>query len=780
MKKFAAFILSLCAATLTCVACAQSDNGQSSSSASESYQSNISDTASSTDESSSETSSESSAFESSSEESSIEQSSSETEISSSEEESSFEESSSEDSSSEENSSVEDSSMEDSSIESSVEDSSFEDSSLEESTSSEDSSVESSVEDSSVEDSSVEDSSVEDSSSEESSSSETESSNGDITLPEDFFGDSSSIKDSSPEDSSVVPESGFTASEKELFESYFGFVIPFIDSDEYYVEEYEYSYEDTGETEMGVNYYAYGLTSAEYTAYKNMFANGGYDYDGQEKDDYGDTWYYYSKDGYYIDFSYYKDNYGDYVLDVYVYLLVDGGNSGGNDSGNDSDVDLMSNAGYGLPSDADGVHEVDFTKAAYVKNVTDQGYYLDGCPTVGSPAVLVIPVEFKDVTASSKGYQISAIEKAFKGGAGSTTYYSVLEYYAKSSYGQLNLDITVVDSWFKPQNNSSYYESATMDYYGEQTFIGDQLVLDEALAWLADRMDLSKFDSDNNDIVDAVVLITTLDVDENSDFNWAYRYWNIYTDDEGYYYEYDGVSANDYLWASYQFMHERYDEDGNEYYDTSIINPYTYIHEFGHILGADDYYDTAYVGEPLGGMDIMDMMLGDHNAYTKFNYGWLTSSRLVVASGSVTLTLESFSKNGDTILIANNWSDELGAYQEYYVVVYYKNEGLNAGEGGYFTRDGIVVYHVNATLYKEIYEGETYYDVYNTNTDASNDYGTENNLIEFVKSPADTYTYVVGDRLSANITDDNGAKIAYTFTVDALGDDFATITFTKNH
>ena len=775
MKKFAAFILSLCATGLTLVACGQADNGQSSSSASESYQSNSSETESSLDEVSS------------LEESSFEESSSEEAISSSEDQSSFEESS-EDCSSEEESSFEESSSE----ESSMEDSSSEEESVSADSSMEDSLPESSFEDSSMQESTPEDSSPasseEESSSEESSSSTAESSNGDITLPEDFFGDNSSSTSSSAsssEDSSNEDEIGFTASEKELFESYFGFVIPFIDSDEYYVEEYEYTYEDTGDTELGVNYYAYGLTSAEYTAYKNMFANGGYEYDGQERDDYGDTWYFYNKDGYCIDFSYYEDYYGDYVLDVYVYLLISDGDNGGNggnngNGGNDSGVELLSNAGCGLPSDADGVYEVDFTKATYVKNVTEQGYYLDGCPTVGSPAVLVIPVEFKDVTAASKGYQISAIEKAFKGGAGSTTYYSVLEYYAKSSYGKLNLDITVVDSWFKPQNNSSDYESATMDYYGDEIFIGDQLVLDEALAWLADRMDLSKFDSDNNDIIDAVVLITTLDVDENSDFQWAYRYWNVYTDDDGYYYEYDGVSANDYLWASYQFMHERYDEDGNTYYDTKIVNPYTYIHEFGHILGADDYYDTAYVGEPLGGMDMMDSMLGDHNAYTKFNYGWLTNSRLVVASGSVTLTLESFSKNGDTILIANNWSDELGAYQEYYVVVYYKNEGLNAGEGGYFTRDGIVVYHVNATLYKEIYERETYYDVYNTNTDASNEYGTENNLIEFVKSPADTYTYVVGDRLSANVVDDNGAKIAYTFTVDALGEDYATITFTKNN
>ena len=277
------------------------------------------------------------------------------------------------------------------------------------------------------------------------------------------------------------------------------------------------------------------------------------------------------------------------------------------------------------------------------------------------------------------------------------------------------------------------------------------------------------------------------MDSNSDFQWAYRYWNLYTDADGYYYEYDGVSANDYLWASYQFMLETYDEEGNTYYEDDVRNTYTYIHEFGHILGADDYYDTSYSTDyedmPMGGCDVMDSLLGDHNAFTKFNYGWLTNSRLVVAEESVTLTLEDFSKNGDTIIIANNWDDDLGAYQEYYIVVYYTMNGLNGTvngtEYGYFSRDGIVVYHVNASLYGEEYDGVTYYDIYNNNTDGSDQYGTYDNLIEYVKSPADTYTYIEGDSLSSSIKDDQGNTIAYTFTVDSLTEDSATLTFRKN-
>jgi hypothetical protein len=112
-------------------------------------------------------------------------------------------------------------------------------------------------------------------------------------------------------------------------------------------------------------------------------------------------------------------------------------------------------------------------------------------------------------------------------------------------------------------------------------------------------------------------------------------------------------------------------------------------------------------------------------------------------------------------------------------VYYTENGLNDPDmgGGYFERNGIVVYHVNAELYEEEYDGTTYYDIYNNNTNYSDEYGTKDNLIEFVISNNDTYTYVVGDMLP-KVTDDNGDTLGYTFTIDALDEEYATITFTK--
>ncbi len=566
---------------------------------------------------------------------------------------------------------------------------------------------------------------------------------------------------------------FTADEKEFITDSIGFVIPFIPNSEYYVEEYSVS--EDGYSAIGINFYSYGNTEAEFEEYLKLFNK--YEADYTEEDEYGDMWYYYSSGDVLIDVTYYYYD-GEYITDVFAY--VEGSEEGGSgdiESGSGStpatDVDIITNEGAGLPEDSDGVFDVDFTKADKVKDVTDQGYYLDGCPTAGSPAVLVIPVEFSDSLASTKGYTTDALKNAFlKDGV--NDYYSLYDYYYISSYGQLDLDITVLDFWFKPKKNSTYYYDATMDISGYEEPIGDQLVLDEALAYLEGVMDLSKFDSDNNGTIDAVILVNTLDIGEE-DFYWAYRYWNMYTDANEKYYEYDGVSANDYVWASYQFLYETYDEDDNMVYDDSVMNTYTFIHEFAHILGVGDYYDTSYTGDPMGGFDIMDSMIGDHNAYTKINLGWIKSSRLVVTDASITLILEDFSKSGDTIILAVNWDEKLGAYQEYYILAYYKTEGLNGGDAGYFLNDGIVVYHVNSSLYMEEYEGEIYYDVYNNNTDPSDQYGTEDNLIEFVQSSNGTYTYVEGDTLP-EVTDDAGEELKYTFTVVSLGEDEAVITF----
>ena len=78
------------------------------------------------------------------------------------------------------------------------------------------------------------------------------------------------------------------------------------------------------------------------------------------------------------------------------------------------------------------------------------------------------------------------------------------------------------------------------------------------------------------------------------------------------------------------------------------------------------------------------------------------------------------------------------------------------------------------------EGETYYDVKYNNTDASDQYGTENNLIELVKSANGGWVYGKNDSLSASTKTDSGKKVAYVFNVNEITEENATVTFRKNN
>ena len=60
--------------------------------------------------------------------------------------------------------------------------------------------------------------------------------------------------------------------------------------------------------------------------------------------------------------------------------------------------------------------------------------------------------------------------------------------------------------------------------------------------------------------------------------------------------------------------------------------------------------------------------------------------------------------------------------------------------------------------------------------ASDQYGTADNLIEFVKSAEGNFTYVEGDVMPP-VTDDQGNTLGITFTVDAVTEEYVTITFT---
>ena len=425
------------------------------------------------------------------------------------------------------------------------------------------------------------------------------------------------------------------------------------------------------------------------------------------------------DGWYL----YDDFFGtritsirDRIGDIILYgTLKESSSQGGNQNpgnnnqeGNENpgNNDQGGNENPGNQDPANNYFEVDVTYSPMIDvkdrmcydSYTGETYGVTlGLPSIGNPKVLVIPVSFTDSPAPTNMKQ--TLEKAFFGTRSDTGWESLQSYYYKSSYGKLNIGGTVLEP-YNTGKSVSYYNTKQKQYikdldayYNYQT---DEFpdgveyeILSNALKYYDSKIDYSDYDYDNDGLIDSIYLIYTTDYDEDEESLWWAFTQEYLTSDYEYY---DNVEADFYCFSSYQFFFD-------ELYGKKVtLNCETIIHETGHLLGLDDYYDySPYEGPEggIGGGDMMDYNVGDHNAYSKLMLGWIDP---VIVTGNQTFDLSSFGKSGDTVFIFKDYNNTF--FDEYFVIDYYTPDGLNEfgkGENGLFSEAGIRIYHVNATL-----------------------------------------------------------------------------------
>jgi M6 family metalloprotease-like protein len=366
----------------------------------------------------------------------------------------------------------------------------------------------------------------------------------------------------------------------------------------------------------------------------------------------------------------------------------------------SSLSSLSASGTGaLPSSTSSSEPVDphspFEHVLSKYSLADEGKSLSRSllPSTGERSILVIPVTIGGYESNATAETRNDIVATFNGQASETGYESLRSYYSASSFGQLSLHATVTD-WF----NCGYSAQEIINASSNDALAGVRSILKKAIAWFRFQYNESgsRFDTDGDGYLDAVWLIYSApDFSKDSTLNnphktfWAMTSWNK---DEGDIYQ---PVPSGFSWGSYDFMYRAY---GNK-----SLDAHTYIHETGHLLGLDDYYDYENKCAPMGGVDMMDRNIIDHNAYSKFALGWVSP---ILATHAGSITLHPSVTTGSCLIIPTSKGWNGSVFDEYLLIEMYAPEGLNNKDSlapytqGFpqsFTRYGIRIYHVDARL-----------------------------------------------------------------------------------
>lgn len=247
-----------------------------------------------------------------------------------------------------------------------------------------------------------------------------------------------------------------------------------------------------------------------------------------------------------------------------------------------------------------------------------------------------------------------------------------DFYARSSYNQLDLDSSVY-GWYRAQHNRDYYTDNSWALFSEVMTAYDP------------QVNYADFDNDHDGDIDSIFLYWT-----GPDNGWLGFWWAYHT---SYWYSgtprtWDGVYIVDFCWEWYTYPWTK----------SGLFDANTPCHEMGHMLGLPDYYDyDGSVGPDggVGGFDMMDANWVDHNVFSKYLLDWTTPVVVGNNPSDITSTLY---PSGDTqgvksVLIMPGAA--LNSFSEFFMV-----ENRAAGHGNdpdYWSKNGLTIWHVDSTL-----------------------------------------------------------------------------------
>jgi M6 family metalloprotease-like protein len=296
----------------------------------------------------------------------------------------------------------------------------------------------------------------------------------------------------------------------------------------------------------------------------------------------------------------------------------------------------------------------------------------GLRSKGNNHVFVLLIDFPD---HPSGNTADWIDRAIFGDGnnldGDYPQESLCNYYRRSSYGLLEIQGSTL-GWYRPA-----YSRAEVP----ETGTGRESLIKEALTAINRQgHDFSRYDNDNDGVIDYFLVIWAGPPGE-----WASFWWGYYTG-WGSSFILDGKQfAN----ATYSWQWESVDEYPGFFY------PYVTIHETGHALGLPDLYDyddTIGPGGGVGGLDMMDANWGDHNGFSKMLLDWLTPQVCAYGTRTGTFVLRPTASFKDAVIFWPDYDTDR-PFSEFFMV---QNRTRAANDTG-LPADGLLIWHVNARL-----------------------------------------------------------------------------------
>jgi len=255
--------------------------------------------------------------------------------------------------------------------------------------------------------------------------------------------------------------------------------------------------------------------------------------------------------------------------------------------------------------------------------------------------------------------------------------SVRDYYIENSYGQLDLTVTVAGP-YSSQFDMSYYGGNTG---GQGSDSNPRALITEAVNLADASLNYADFDNDNDGTVDGVYVIFAGYGEEagaSTDAIWAHA-WNI-----------SPLTLDGKTVSKYSCSPELRGNNGTFLTRIGVI-----CHEFGHVMGAADYYDTDYsTNGSYDGTGDWDLMASGswnnygatpahHNAYTKiYDYNWASATTL---SAGTIVTLDDAESNSNSFYRINTSTPN-----EFYLIENRQKHKFDYNIPGH----GMIIYHAD--------------------------------------------------------------------------------------